>query len=105
MVDADRTRKHLSGVAPTQPLRDAAFAGHYDRRPPERVYAELLRRAGVVLASRRSAIIDASFREREQREAALELAAAHGVEARFIECVAPADSYALACRSARGPVR
>jgi aminoglycoside phosphotransferase family enzyme/predicted kinase len=89
VMDADRTRKHLSGVGATQPLHDPAFSGHYDSQTTHRVYAELLRRAGVVLASGRSAILDASFRERGQRAAVLELAAAHGVDARFIECVAP----------------
>jgi hypothetical protein len=91
IVDADRTRKHLSGVAPHKPLPDAAFAGHYDSETSARVYAELLRRAEVVLSSGRPVILDASFRTREHRLAALELAARHAVPFRFVECLAPAE--------------
>jgi uncharacterized protein len=89
VVDADRTRKHLAGVAATAPLRDAAFSGHYDEQTSARVYAELLRRAGVVLGSGRSVILDASFRERARRAEVLELGRIHDAPVRFIECVAP----------------
>ena len=89
IVDSDRTRKHLAGVAALTPLREAPFGGHYDPGTTARVYDELRRRAEIVLRSRRSVILDASFREREQRLAALELARRCEVPFQFIECVAP----------------
>ncbi len=91
IVDADRTRKHLLGVAPT--LRDAspAFAGAYSRAMTERVYAEVLHRASFVLESGRPVVLDASFRTREMRDAARDLAAEHGVPFLVIECRAKPD--------------
>lgn len=91
VLEADRTRKQLAGIDPHTPWRDAAFSGHYGVEQTRAVYAELLRRAEVILRSGRSAIIDASFRERAQREAARAQAAALGCEFVFIECVAPSE--------------
>jgi aminoglycoside phosphotransferase family enzyme/predicted kinase len=92
VIDSDRTRKRLLGVDPLTPLTDAAFSGAYDRDVTARTYQELLRRAEVVLRSRRSVILDASFREREARLAALELSQRLGVSLLFIECSADAAS-------------
>jgi aminoglycoside phosphotransferase family enzyme/predicted kinase len=90
VVDADRTRKHMLGVEPTFHVEEGAWRGAYDPEFTERVYAEVLRRAAVVLASGRTVVVDASFRSREMRRRARELAAAHGVPFRFVECrVAP----------------
>lgn len=91
VLEADRTRKQLAGLDPHTPWRDEAFSGHYSVEHTRAVYAELLRRAEVILRSGRSAIIDASFRERAQREAARARAAALGCEFVFIECVAPSE--------------
>jgi aminoglycoside phosphotransferase family enzyme/predicted kinase len=86
IVDADRTRKHMLGVAPTFHVEDGAWQGAYDPGFTERVYSEVLRRAGVVLSSGRPAIVDASFRSGEMRRAARELAVAHRVPFWFVEC-------------------
>jgi aminoglycoside phosphotransferase family enzyme/predicted kinase len=86
IVDADRTRKHLLGVAPTTPLTTAAFGGAYDPRVTERVYAEVLFRGSLVLGSGRPVVLDASFRTAEMRLAARELAREHGVPFVMIEC-------------------
>jgi aminoglycoside phosphotransferase family enzyme/predicted kinase len=91
VVDADRIRKHMLGVAETQPVHDPAWRGAYDPAFTEKVYGEVLRRASVVLASRRPVVVDASFRSRRLREKARELARAHGVRFRFLECRAPAE--------------
>ena len=53
------------------------------------VYAELLRRAEIVLRSGRPVVLDASFRAREQRGAARALAQRLGFDFLFVECVAP----------------
>jgi aminoglycoside phosphotransferase family enzyme/predicted kinase len=106
VIDADRTRKHLLGVPETRPLDDPAWSGAYDVSVSDRVYAELLRLAEVVLATGRSVILDASFRSAALRRSARALARARGVPFRFIECRATRD----ACRhrleereSVRGP--
>jgi aminoglycoside phosphotransferase family enzyme/predicted kinase len=91
IVDADRTRKLMLGVRPTAPVHDGAWQGAYDPAFTEEVYAEVLRRAAVVLASGRSVIVEASFRGRDLRARARELAALHGVPFRLVECRASAE--------------
>jgi aminoglycoside phosphotransferase family enzyme/predicted kinase len=89
VVEADRTRKQLLGVEPTQPVHVPAFQGPYTPEASRRVYAELRRRAGAVLASGRPVVIDASFRSAAERRAVRQLAADHGVPFLFVECRAP----------------
>jgi aminoglycoside phosphotransferase family enzyme len=67
VVDADRTRKHLAGVAPEHPLPEGPWAGFYSPEFTRKVYSELCRRASAVLASGRPVILDASFRSRAHR--------------------------------------
>lgn len=86
VIDADRTRKNLAGVALQQPLHDAPFEGHYSARATAETYAELLRRAAVVLGSKRSVVLDASFRDRQQRAAVLALAKRFDARLVFVEC-------------------
>jgi aminoglycoside phosphotransferase family enzyme/predicted kinase len=91
VIDADRTRKWMLGVEATRRLQEPVWSGAYDPAFTETVYAEVLRRAGVVLESGRPVVLDASFRSREMRRAARELAILHNVPFRFVECHAPAD--------------
>lgn len=86
VIDADRARKQLSGVESNAPLHDPVFAGHYDQARTAEVYAELMRRAAIVLESKRSVVLDASFRDRHHRSAALELAKRFNAPFLFIEC-------------------
>lgn len=106
VIDADRTRKAMVGVAATRPLHEGAWRGAYDPAFTGDVYKEVLRRAGVVLASGRPVVIDASFRSTTMRTLARDLAAAHGAPFRFVECrAAPALCRArLADRARRGSV-
>jgi len=91
VIEADRTRKDMLGIAAVQPLREAAWKGAYEPAYTQKVYEEVFRRAAVVLASGRSVVLDASFRSAAMRQAARDLARAHGVLFRFLECRAPAD--------------
>jgi aminoglycoside phosphotransferase family enzyme/predicted kinase len=91
VVDADRTRKSMLGVDAVQPMHEAAWTGAYDVGFTDRVYAEVLRRAGVVLTSGRPVVIDASFRSPALRSLARQLAIVHGVPFRFVECRADPD--------------
>jgi uncharacterized protein len=91
VVDADRTRKHLAGLASEEPAREAAFRGIYSPEFTEKVYGEVFRRADAVLASRRPVVLDASFRSRELRAKAREVASRRSVPFTFVECRAPEE--------------
>ena len=91
VVSADRTRKEMLHVDPTVRVHDPAWKGAYDLAFTDTVYAEVLRRAAVVLDSGRPAIVDASFRSAAQREAAMAVARARRIPVRFVECRADAD--------------
>ena len=86
VVDADRTRKSMLGVAATQRVDSDAWTGAYDPAFTETVYEEVLRRAAVVLRSGRPVVVDASFRSRSFRARARAVAARAGVPFRFVEC-------------------
>ncbi len=86
VVDADRTRKHMLGLAATEHAHSGAFEGAYDPKFTEKVYAEMLWRAAHVLESGRPVVLDASFRSAEMRRAARDLAKEHGVPFLMIEC-------------------
>ncbi len=89
VIDTDGTRKHLFQVAATTPLQAGPFEAAYSEQETDRVYAEVLRRAEVVLRSGRSVVLDATFRSREQRARARALAGRLGLTFRFVECRAP----------------
>jgi hypothetical protein len=86
VIDADRTRKRLLGLAPTAHDTSGAFQGPYDQAMTDRVYAEMMLRASTVLESGRPVVLDASFRSEELRRAARDLAVEHGVPFLFVEC-------------------
>lgn len=91
VIAADRMRKAMLGVEATRRLESKVWSGAYDPTFTDRVYRTMLRSAGIVLASGRPVVIDASFRSVAMRQAARELAISHGVPFRFIECTAPRD--------------
>lgn len=93
VIDADRTRKHMLGLAPTMhsSAEATAWRGAYDPHFSERVYEEVLRRADAVLSSGRPVVLDASFRTRKSRMAAEALASKHNVPFRLLECIAPRE--------------
>jgi len=91
IVATDRTRKHWLGVSSTTSLREPAWAGAYSSKLSERVYGEVLRRAGCVLRSGRPVIVDGSFRSRAERGRARLLAQQLGVPFLFVECRATPD--------------
>ncbi len=103
-LSSDRLRKALAGVAPAAPVRDAAFTALYSQAASEQVYAELLRRAELILRSGRSVVLDASFRSRAARAAARELAGRCQVPFTLIECRVPAEvARARLAERERGP--
>lgn len=86
VIEADRTRKFLLGVAPEKPVHEMPWQGAYSPEWTRRVYGELRRRAETLLGSGRTAILDASFRKQEERMALKKLALDLGVPFLFAEC-------------------
>lgn len=104
VVDADRARKAMLGLAETAPAHDRAFSGAYDPAFTERVYDELFRRARAVLDSGRPVVLDATFRSRELRRKARALAHEYGIRFYFIETRADTRTCQDRLRErARGP--
>jgi uncharacterized protein len=81
VVASDRTRKWLAGVEATERAPEAAYAADFSRR----TFDEVFRRAGVVLRSGRGVILDATFRDRDLRRRARELAGRYGCRFLFVE--------------------
>ena len=81
----------MLGVAALQHLDAPAWGGAYDPAFSDQVYDEVFRRAAVVLESGRPVVLDASFRSAALRRAAGELAKAHAVPFRFVECRVPPE--------------
>lgn len=92
VLSSDRIRKHLMGREPTESLQSEAWSGAYSASATAAVYDELWRLAGVILASRRPVVIDASFRTKAMRAAARRLSQRHGVPFLLIECAAPREA-------------
>jgi predicted kinase len=88
VFEADETRKRLAGLDPVAHRDDALDDGLYAPEMNARVYAAILEGAGVELAAGRSAILDATFRRRSDREAAAMLARRFGAKLVVVECVA-----------------
>ena len=94
VIDADRTRKRLAGVAEAHRLADAgapAFRGAYSEDATARVYATLVDHARPALRSGRAVVLDASFRTQALRDVVRRAAAELGVPCGFVACHAPAD--------------
>ena len=100
VISSDVTRKRMLGVEPTTPLAHGVGQGAYRADRQGEVYAEVLRRARVVLESGRSVVLDATFRRRTDREAAKRLAEDVGASFSLIECRA-SDAVARARLEAR----
>jgi len=91
VIDTDRARKAILGVNATKPMHVPLFEGPYDYDVTTKTYAEVMRRAAVVLSSGRSVIIDATFRGRNERQQARALAERVGVPFVFVQCHAPRE--------------
>lgn len=94
-VASDRTRKWLAGVVPTERAPASAYTPAFSQR----TFDEVFRRAAVVLRSGRGVILDATFRQRDLRRRARDLAAEHGRPFLFVE--ATCDEATLRARLRR----
>jgi aminoglycoside phosphotransferase family enzyme/predicted kinase len=89
VVSSDVVRKHLAGLSPTD--RGGSFDELYSAEAKARVHRALLERAADIVASGRAAILDATWSQRGQRDAAIQWAAERGVKARVVEVRASED--------------
>ncbi|QQR91697.1 MAG: dephospho-CoA kinase [Myxococcales bacterium] len=88
VVQSDRVRKHVLGVAPMTAVPHEAFKGAYAKEMTDNVYEMLFAHADKVLQSGRAVVLDASFSSRKYRAKAKVLAEKHGVPFYFLECKA-----------------
>ena len=95
---ADAIRKHLAGVGHDE----SAPAEAYSEEFTEKVQAELLRRARVVLEARRSVVLDTTFCAASLRRRARDLAMELSAPFRFFECRAPEAVLRERLRARRG---
>ena len=89
VVRSDVVRKELLGLDPFERKWDAFGAGAYAADITERTYTAMVDRAGALLATGDSVILDGCFTLRDQRRAAAELARRRGVPLLVLECHAP----------------
>ncbi|MEZ5238744.1 MAG: AAA family ATPase [Microthrixaceae bacterium] len=85
-VGSDVVRKELAGISPHSSARAAVGEGIYEPGMTERTYAELLRRAEVLLAHGEPVVLDASFTAGRHREAAREVARRRRCAVRELRC-------------------
>jgi hypothetical protein len=83
VISSDRIRKALAGVRATERAPDGAYSAAFSVR----TFGELFRRAAVVLESGRGVVLDATFRGRDLRLRARDLARRHGRRFLFAETV------------------
>jgi predicted kinase len=91
VLTSDRIRKELAGVPVEQRCAAPWRAGIYTAARTERVYSELLSRAGRLLALGESVIVDASFISPSQRAAAAVAAGVAHADLVQLRCAAPAE--------------
>jgi predicted kinase len=85
-IEADRVRDVLLGDRPGRSVHESEWARSFSPGFEKKVYAELLRRADVVLGSGRAAVLDACFARACQRVATRALAGSHRRPFLFVEC-------------------
>jgi uncharacterized protein len=89
VLNSDRIRKELAGLLPDHGAEAPYGTGIYTSAWTRRCYAELLRRAGALMARGESVIADASWTSAEQRAAAVALADDVSAELVQLCCTAP----------------
>lgn len=95
VVASDRVRKRLAGLGATERVTGAAQRDLYSPERTARVYAGLLERAAPVVASGRTAVLDATFPRAPFRDRALAFARERGLPALLVEVRCP-ERVALA---------
>lgn len=90
-ISSDLTRKALAGVLPEEHQYVAMGEGIYSPEFTKRTYDSMFRQATEHLQGGSSVVLDATFRRREDRAQAIEVAHQHGAEAWIVECCLSAE--------------
>lgn len=88
-INSDRVRKELAGLDPEAPAPAPFGTGLYDAESTRRTYAELVRRAGILLAQGESVVLDATWAEPHRRAEATTLAERLGAALVSFRCRLP----------------
>jgi aminoglycoside phosphotransferase family enzyme len=104
VLRSDEVRKELAGLDPAEPAVAAPFEGIYSRARTAEVYRELLRRGEQALGWGESVVLDATWLDPEQREAARAAARAGHAHIHEICCDLSVDEAAarILARTAAG---
>lgn len=103
-VRADVQRKRLAGLDALAPSQSRVGGGIYNEAMSHATYAQLLEAGRAVLESGWPVILDATYLQRAQRDAARRMAAACGAPLVVLDCVADATTLAerVRLRARRG---
>jgi aminoglycoside phosphotransferase family enzyme/predicted kinase len=104
LLSSDRLRKELAGLPPDGPAAAGYREGIYTPEWTGRTYAALLDRAAALLSRGESVVLDATWTDAAQREAALRMAERAGADLVALHCQVP-DEVSAARLSARPPGR
>jgi hypothetical protein len=91
VVSSDRTRDFLLGARLSEDLHEVHWEAAYEQGFCDRVYDEVMRRAGAVLSSGRPVVVDGCFRSAAQRSRAQAQARRFGHPFLFVETRVPDD--------------
>jgi aminoglycoside phosphotransferase family enzyme/predicted kinase len=102
LLSSDRVRKELAGIPAEQPAPAAYGEGLYTPEWTHKTYTALLDRASALLSHGESVVLDATWSNAEQREAALRMAERTHADLVALHCHVPAEVSAarLATRTA-----
>ena len=99
LLSSDRLRKELAGI----PAEESAAAGYgegiYTPEWTATTYANLLDRASALLSSGESVVLDATWSDAGQREAALRMAERAGADLVALHCQVPGEVSAARLRT------
>jgi uncharacterized protein len=98
VLSSDRIRKELAGVPPEHDMAAAYGAGIYSPEWTRRTYAEMLRRAEMLLERGESVVLDATFADVRWREAAASLAQTASSALHQLRCRLPEEEAAQRMR-------
>ncbi|MGW4065138.1 bifunctional aminoglycoside phosphotransferase/ATP-binding protein [Amycolatopsis sp. NPDC004747] len=89
LLQSDRLRKELAGLVPVRRPAEGYRQGLYDDHHTDATYAELVRRAGQLLALGETVVLDASWNAARHREPAAETAGRTSSLLVAVRCQAP----------------
>ncbi|MGW4488975.1 bifunctional aminoglycoside phosphotransferase/ATP-binding protein [Amycolatopsis sp. NPDC004368] len=94
LLQSDRLRKEIAGLTPTHRAAEGYRQGLYDDKHTDATYAELVRRAGELLALGETVVLDASWNAARHRRLATAAAERSGAELAAVCCSAPEEVVA-----------